>query len=358
MERIARKNGTATIKGADEATHTRSERDAPIPRKSSMKNQGGKPSRSNGAERLGDNVSYLSSNQAYLIVQTAHSRASKVSVAGRCYAEESILEHEIRCGHVRADDLTSAFIIPDITIRNLEAQPPLKLSASVQRVFDGLARHDGKNCTVCKQYIIHGSDHTHETHDAISIPKPVPVSERMPEPDTYEEEPTQRPAQAPGLALATVLKGLEDELAHLKIMASQYQALYNKQDPSLSKRKRKSVLLKIETTLKAVDVKADQIYALYDVLEGQKANGLDISEEQVEVTLQSIGIDLTLIGLRGGGGFAHEDQGTTRGSQLGSSMWEVSSSNDDEDLPWEGIESTADLTTPSIFANRRSSWGI
>ena len=125
--------------------------------------------------------------------------------------------------------MTSAFILPDITLhkplRGVEAAP--KLSAAAQQVLDGLAQHDGQNCTVCKRVIEHGSYHHHNeaVKETVIIPKPIPVSERMPEAMPYEEEPTIRPSQPPGLALATVMKGLQDELDHLKLQCSQYQTL-------------------------------------------------------------------------------------------------------------------------------------
>lgn len=157
----------------------------------------------------------------------------------------------------------------------------------------------------------------------------------MPEHSVYNEEPTLRPAQSPGAALATVLKALEDELSHLKMQLVTYQGAYNKLDASLSKRQRKSLAAKIEKLLKDIDLKADQIYALYDVLEGQKQNGHEMTEQEMEVTLQSIGIDTAA---------------TTRATDVTATTDKSSHKNndtdldDDEELPWEGIESTMDVT--------------
>ena len=250
------------------------------------------------------------------------------------------------------EDMTSAFILPDITMRNpgtAEDAGP-KLSSATQQVFDNLAQHDGQNCTVCKRVIEHGSthDHDHTGKQIIRIPKPVPVSDRMPEPDSYIEEPTIRPSQPPPVALAKVMKALEDELEHLKMKLSRYQVLYNQHDPSLGQRKRKSVMDKIANLLKAVDAKADQIYQLYDVLEGQKAAGQEISEDEFEMTLQSIGIDIERMGLRGGE--LPEEQSNERKRN----PWDLDSS--DEDLPWKGIETTIETTGRTVDSRRRS-WG-
>jgi hypothetical protein len=252
----------------------------------------------------------------------------------RRHSDHSIISTAQRRRRHVTDDMTSAFILPDITLHHADVAENLtRLSQAAQKALDSATQHDGKNCTVCKRCIPGESqcDHTHET---VKIPRPVPVSERMPEPSVYNEEPTLRPAQSPGVALATVLKALEDELSHLKMQLVTYQGAYNKLDVSLSKRQRKSLAAKIEKLLKDIDLKADQIYALYDVLEGQKQNGNEMTEQEMEVTLQSIGIDTGA---------------TTRAADVTATTDKSSHKNndtdlEDEELPWEGIESTMDVT--------------
>ena len=276
----------------------------------------------------------------------------------RRHSETSILSVRSRRRGLDAVNMTSAFIVPDITIRNpgVESQPVREMTKEAQVVLDGLAKHESQNCTVCKRAISHDGHHEHSAtvREAIKIPKPVPVSDRMPKSSHYEEEPTIRPAQAPGLALAVVMKGLDDELAHLKIELAQYQALYNGHDPALSKRKRKSVFHQIETLLKAIEVKADQVYALYDVLEGQKQDGHEISEEEVEITLQSIGINVAGLHLRGGG--ADEEQQDEKEKASERQPLDLDSDGESvDDLPWEGIETTVETTKNGFAGQRRSS---
>ena len=274
----------------------------------------------------------------------------------RRHSETSILSTRSRRRGLDTENMTSAFIVPDITIRNAGIQPVPNLSKEAHDALNQLATHDGQNCLVCKRTIGHDEHHEHgdKARDAVKILKPVPVSERMPKSNTFEEEPTIRPAQAPGLALAIVMKGLEDELTHLKIDLAQYQALYNGHDPALSKRKRKSVYHKIETLLQAIDVKADQIYALYDVLEGQKQDGHEISEEEVEITLESVGISPACLHLRGGG--VGEKQEDERESPSERQPWDLDSDGgSDDDLPWEGIETTVETAKSGFVGRRRSS---
>ena len=275
----------------------------------------------------------------------------------RRHSETSILSVRSRRRGLDAENMTSAFIVPDITIRKpgVDSQSVPELTKEAQVVLDGLAKHYSQNCTVCKRATSHDEHHEQSAtmREAIKIPKPIPVSDRMPQSSPYEEEPTIRPAQAPGLALAVVMKGLDDELAHLKVELAQYQALYNGHDPALSKRKRKSVYHKIETLLKAIELKADQVYALYDVLEGQKQDGHEISEEEVEITLQSIGINVAGLHLRGGG--ADEEQQDEEEKPSERQPWDLDSDGESvDDLPWEGIETTVE-TVKSGFAGRRRS---
>lgn len=239
----------------------------------------------------------------------------------RRHSDHSITSMSQKTKGRNLEDMTSAFILPDITLSRAElaAANPSKLPEATQRVLDGLANHDGQNCTICKNSPPHDGTCN---HDPIKVPKPVPVSERMPKPSPFNEDPTMRPSQPPAVALATVLKGLEDELSHLKIQLASYQAAYNKLDASLGKKQRKTLSERFEKTMRDIDRKSDQIYALYDVVEGQ--TGRDMTEREMEETLQSIGIDVP------------EVTGTTNKS--------VGEEEDEEELPWEGIESTTELT--------------
>ena len=275
----------------------------------------------------------------------------------RRHSESSVLSIRSRRRGPDVENMTSAFILPDITLKTLgvnNAQMP-KLTKESQEM---VTAHNGQNCTVCKRTIDAGEEHEHgeKAEGVIKISKPIPVSERIAKASEDDGEPTIRPAQAPGLALATVLKELEDELVHLKIELSQYQTLYNCHDPALSKRRRKSVQQKIESTLNAIDIKADQIYALYDVLEGQKQDGHEISDEEVEITLQSIGVRAPELHLRGGNGDDVEGRGKEKPTER--HPWDLESDGESsEGLPWEGIESTVE-TTKSGFARAARRSGI
>lgn len=338
-ERLARKQRLANPTKEHTATHTANETlnttrqsssKAPAPRKSSLK-ESSKVTIARPTSAAGD-VTAASAPETNTNLSVPKERQRRHSDHAASIASPRRRRRDV-------EEMTSAFILPDITIQHadLAAQNPSKLPEPTQRALDSLAQHNGKNCTVCQRVIPHDGtcDHT----KTVQIPKPVPVSERMPEPSVYNEEPTLRPAQSPPLALATVLKSLEDELSHLKMQLATYQGAYNKLDASLGKRQRKTLGEKIEKLLKDVDMKADQIYALYDVLEGQKQDGHEMTEQEMEQTLQSIGIEND----------NHDPPAdvtatTDKSSRKNVGAGAESDDDDEGELPWEGIESTMDVT--------------
>jgi hypothetical protein len=222
-------------------------------------------------------------------------------------------------------DMTSAFIIPDITLGIAEPTQHPSLSSSAKQILAELSPHESANCTVCRRITCT----EHVSSNPILAPRPIPVTDRMPETSEWTEEYTSRPVQSPSEALATVLKGLEDELAHAKAELLALQSAYNKFDASSGKRHRKSMLKKIDRLLKAIDAKSDQIYALYDVVESQKLAGIQMDAGALEMTLESIGI-----------GFEQKET-----QVIGTG--EDDSESDEEELPWEGIEDNTGRTHES-----------
>lgn len=162
------------------------------------------------------------------------------------------------------------------------------LSSDARRVLDQLCEHNCRNCTVCTRITSHravlSSAEVASGKKRVAVPRPVPVTDR----DLSTEDPTMRPAHSPGHALALVIKGLEDEAQHLQMELSRLQNQYNGSDKALGRRERLGMAEGIRTLLKKLEAKNDQIYSLYDVLEGQKAAGQAMSEEEVEMTVLNI----------------------------------------------------------------------
>ncbi|KAM0288101.1 hypothetical protein ACHAQH_000169 [Verticillium albo-atrum] len=166
------------------------------------------------------------------------------------------------------------------------------LSANARRVLDDLCEHKCKNCVVCSRITGHrGTVSLKEVTEGkkrVNIPKPIPATEQVQQLEGYNEEPTMRPSQHPGQALAMVIKGLKDEAEHLKMEFSRLQARYNDLNSALGRTARKELASRMKEMLKRLEVKNDQIYALYDVLEGQKQADQAMPEEELEMTIFSI----------------------------------------------------------------------
>lgn len=174
------------------------------------------------------------------------------------------------------------------TVRIVDRDVCPALSTNARRILDDLCGHNCQNCTVCSRITSHSgvisSADLAAGKKRVSIPRPVPVSER----GVSGGDHTVRPAHSPGYALALVIKGLEDESQHLQLELTRLQARYNRSDKSMGRQERQDLAEAIRVLLKRVESKSDQIYSLYDVLEGQKAAGQEMTEEEVEMTVLNI----------------------------------------------------------------------
>jgi hypothetical protein len=214
---------------------------------------------------------------------------------------------------------TSAFIIPDITIHT--ALPNVSGTSNFP-----LASHKTNECTICAE--------ANGKH--IDIPLPIPVSTR-----DLGEDATLRPAWAPHISLAHVLKQLQDEVAHLKLQLAKKEAEYNAHDPALGRRRRISVHAEVLKLAAEVERRSDMVYRLYDVVEGQKGNVEAVEEpndaasvkhdakidHEIEETLQSIGMDPAEVAGRIGRSAPDIPEG----------LQEEFSGDESEELPWEGL---------------------
>ncbi|TQV96379.1 hypothetical protein IF1G_04962 [Cordyceps javanica] len=182
--------------------------------------------------------------------------------------------------HTMETDITTG------TTRSIHRSTGCALSKDARRVLDGLCEHSCSNCIVCTRITSHRSTSSELAagKKRVTVPRPVPVTDR----DLSAEDPTMRPAQNPGHALALVIKGLEDESRHLQFELSRLQTKYSNHDKAIGKKDRVALAEDIRSLLKSLEVKNDQIYSLYDVLEGQKAAGQAMSEEELEMTVLNI----------------------------------------------------------------------
>ncbi|KAF2274694.1 uncharacterized protein EI97DRAFT_97028 [Westerdykella ornata] len=227
-----------------------------------------------------------------------------------------------------ADNMTSAFIVPDITMhgRKDTAQP------ETQKIVDSRS-HDNDNCTVCRRNAPNPSD------KPLQVPKLIPVSSRMPD----EADATLRPSQSPIEALALVVKELLDERAHLHLELAACRAMLEAHDVSLGMKKRTKINETMKDILRLIEVKDTQIYHLYDVLEGQKDH--EITEQEVEELTREIRMEEQQQQQQ-----QQEGQEKKTGKKVTVRSFHESdedegrsASETDEELPWEGFEDTGSL---------------
>lgn len=192
------------------------------------------------------------------------------------------------------DNMTSALFIDDITLeedKTTEKQKADKgeLSKDAKRILDSLNdEHDCKNCVVCTrintyQCRLRGIDY--KTKSIIRVDKPVPVTDQILGESEYEDQSTLRPSIKPGEALAKVIKTLQDEERHVQMAIKDADELYNRCNPSLHRNRWKKLDKKITNLRRVRDLRRDQIYFLFDALEGQKASGQEMTEDFVDITV-------------------------------------------------------------------------
>jgi hypothetical protein len=214
--------------------------------------------------------------------------------------------HRRRSSAAAFTEMTSAFIIPDITI------PISTVGGSTKDVLASLkaSAHDTNSCSIC-QRILSSSP----SDISIKIPIPVPVTQRK----EYREDidATLRPAQTPATALARVVKELSDELVHLKLQFSVLTTQLKSSDPAVGARKSMALHKKIERLNKMIRGKGEQLYALFDVVEAHKDEMVGLAEgegeelpEEVERTLENV-----LKGRRVGFESEDDDEGEMDGSE-------------------------------------------
>ena len=231
----------------------------------------------------------------------------------------------------QTENMTSALILPDITLT-------------------GNAANNKNNPQTTTM-----TDHAGQAQQHVIIPRPVPVSSQPRSAHIAAtdppNDPTIRPSHPPGVALAHVLHSLEAELTNLRSHLADLENKYRAHDTSLGQRKRKDLAKKIVEIMKAIEIRSDQIYGLYDVLEGQKGSGDAMVDKDVEVTLMGLGIDVGMVEKAMQYGNAAGTLNAAGNNEYDESASEGSVTDDDaEELPWEGIETTQSGVLGSLKA--------
>lgn len=219
----------------------------------------------------------------------------------RGYSESSVIKRP-KCSSLPRDDLTSGYIVPDITFNQkgiMGSQASLQLPADTRPHSEVGQQNVAQDCTERSDILSYAPVQAIEQpiqQDAESRQLP-PICDAELNITIHDEEPTIRPSQPADVALATVMESLKAEHAAQRAEMAKYQASYDRHDVSISRRQRNRIVEKIQALLASTNIKADQIYNLQDVLEGHKQHGQPLTQHQIDDTLQSLGLDLPWEGL-------------------------------------------------------------
>ncbi|TAQ91190.1 hypothetical protein B7494_g485 [Chlorociboria aeruginascens] len=134
--------------------------------------------------------------------------------------------------------------------------------------YNTTEQHNNVDRHKTQSYNDHHSENHHTTKRTVQIKKPVRVSERISLPNPYEDEHTLRPSVDPSMALAGLIQDHGHDLEDLKRQLSDKIQDYQTRDFSMGKRARKAAQLEMKKLMDVIDKKADELYGLYDVLEG------------------------------------------------------------------------------------------
>ncbi|KAF1807984.1 hypothetical protein P152DRAFT_517911 [Eremomyces bilateralis CBS 781.70] len=167
------------------------------------------------------------------------------------------------------DAITSAFILPDITLDS-RARPSLNKAS--QDIIGALSSHDTASCPTCRRLLISIGigGHTAKQVEKTNVPE--------------EGDSTMRPAEEPGSALAGVIHELEEEIHHLKFLLRDADMDFLSCDPACKRRFRKNSKARQDVIASEIDRRSDWVYRLYDAQEGLGRNdGHEQTDETEEI---------------------------------------------------------------------------
>lgn len=110
---------------------------------------------------------------------------------------------------------------------------------------------------------IESTSSRHNPPESLRIPSPAIFSK---EGDVDTTSATIRPSQEPRQALKTVLEGLQDEIAGLKLKLDETEKEYSEHDPTVGKKKREGLRIEMEALIRQIEYRSEQVYGLFDVL--------------------------------------------------------------------------------------------
>ncbi|KAK9430570.1 centrosome microtubule-binding domain of Cep57-domain-containing protein [Lipomyces doorenjongii] len=196
-------------------------------------------------------------------VESAYSDASSVTEqVSRLHRKHQTKGKKHTTGEVRGRNAK-----PEAQARTVYVEDIPRPNVNMRKAMDSISQHDPAICTVCsrrryRKYQLNNKEQPSWQYATATAPQDQPEHQ-----EHWEEENTIRPSMRPETAVTTVLSQLEDEFRHLKLQYQSHVDKYEHLNPAVSKHKRKALVTRLKEIIEELETKADQIYALYDVLE-------------------------------------------------------------------------------------------
>ncbi|EXJ78971.1 hypothetical protein A1O3_08471 [Capronia epimyces CBS 606.96] len=172
--------------------------------------------------------------------------------------------------HLAMDEnMTSAYILPDITVNQPQKSTRAQVSPEVQNVLHRHGPDHAGNCAVCQRLTVKRTKHVmHEIPGAERPDFTAQITQLMK--DAMLEEPTMRPKISPWLALANVKKLLTDQFEEAKRKHSQAWEKYDAIQAPLSSKKHAAASQDLFYWSKKMEECRVNLDQLRDVEEGMK----------------------------------------------------------------------------------------
>ena len=103
----------------------------------------------------------------------------------------------------------------------------------------------------------------------------------------------------PSIELLNVIQFLEDELKGENKRMEGQKKLINSQDAALDERSRVARFEVMQELTNSINIKTDTIFSLHEVLEDQQESGQELSQEELDNALQSVGLGSVKLDFKG-----------------------------------------------------------
>lgn len=158
-------------------------------------------------------------------------------------------------------------------------------SKSAAAPAPSMCKHNRVNCVICCQNAGPVGENERVT---VAVPRPIQAGHPGAASSSQKNGLLPDPAMDPGSALAYVMKLLDDERRHLWMQILEMRRNGESEEALNDKQRPRRVLREAEELWNAYVLKVEQLNRLDDVLEGQRAAGQDMTREEIDVTITRI----------------------------------------------------------------------